>query len=276
MLISCKGDVWVGLVSKVYVHLVTVGAGIISNYLREKRGDPICNVLSNDSLLLKHATDSSKVFMKVYEYLKSDPRKASPEINAMWKYIDRGLVSQVYLYHTDTGAGKFCAEILKKFLREELHIETYVIKVNGFGLDFEEGLANLLDKIVSKLHKLSKTPIAETYLNATGGFKPENSILVIAASLLNIKTIYYMHEKFKEPIELPILPLTISRKHLEKIKWIRKQEKQHGFALKKEFTEKYSEKELEELKNKKLIIEENGKIKLRKWTKTIIKIMKTT
>lgn len=115
MLISCKDDVWVGLVSKVYVHLVTVGASIISNYLREKRGDPICNVLSNDSLLLKHATDSSKVFMKVYEYLKSDPRKASPEINAMWKYIDRGLVSQVYLYHTDTGAGKFCAEILKKF-----------------------------------------------------------------------------------------------------------------------------------------------------------------
>jgi len=206
-------------------------------------------------------------------FLKSNPRRASPEVNAMWEYIDRGEVNEIYLYHTDTGAGKFCAGLLKKFFEEEFHIEAHTIRVNGFGLDFEEGLANLLDKIVDKVVKLRTSPLVEVYLNATGGFKPENAILVIAASLLNIKTIYYMHEKFKEPIELPIFPLTIDSKYVKELKWIRNQEKEHGFALREDFVKKFNIKMIEELKAKKLIVEENGRLKLRKWTKTLIKIL---
>ncbi len=263
---------WVFKMVIKHVHLVTVGAGIVNNYLRDNPSDlEFKRVCLNDKELFKRASEVFPVFQRVYSYLCKNPRRASPEVNAMWKYLERGLVNQVYLYHTDTGVGKFCAELLRKYFREEHNIETYVVKLEGFGLVFEEGLTSLLDKVVDKIRKLTLSPLVRVYLNATGGFKPENAILVLAASLMNVKTIYYMHEKFKEPIELPIFPLTIKEEYLKILKQINEYEKMHGFSIKIELIKKIGEAKLNELKERNLIVEENGRIKLRKWMKVMLK-----
>ncbi|MEM4650566.1 MAG: putative CRISPR-associated protein [Pyrobaculum sp.] len=45
-----------------------------------------------------------------------------------------------------------------------------------------------------------------TYVVATGGFKPESTFAVIAAYLAGAHGAVYIHETFKDVVELPIPP----------------------------------------------------------------------
>jgi len=254
-------------------HLVVCGTSILDNYSRIPTiSDEDKRICLDDAEVRKRSSPADPFFIRVYEYLLKDPWKASAELNAMRKYLDEGLVDEVYLYHTDTGKGTFCALIIEKYLSYAYTLRVNSIRVEGFGLMefFEDGLVNLLDKLMSKIHELTKTK-CKIYLNATGGFKPENAITVIAASLLNINEIYYIHERFAEPIKIPILPITITPKYTKILKELYEYHKLHGFASKTRIEEIYGSETLNELKDRNLVKEENGKIILRKWTRTIIK-----
>ncbi len=48
-----------------------------------------------------------------------------------------------------------------------------------------------------------------TYVVATGGYKPESTFAVIAAYLAGAHGAVYIHETFKEVVELPMLPLQL-------------------------------------------------------------------
>jgi hypothetical protein len=48
-----------------------------------------------------------------------------------------------------------------------------------------------------------------TYVVATGGFKPESTLAVIAAYLAGAHGAVYVHETFKDVVELPMLPLQL-------------------------------------------------------------------
>lgn len=48
-----------------------------------------------------------------------------------------------------------------------------------------------------------------TYVVATGGYKPESTFAVIAAYLAGAHGVIYVHETFKDVVELPILPLQL-------------------------------------------------------------------
>ena len=48
-----------------------------------------------------------------------------------------------------------------------------------------------------------------TYVVATGGYKPESTFAVIAAYLAGAHGAVYIHETFKDVVELPILPLQL-------------------------------------------------------------------
>jgi len=258
-------------------HLVICGTSIIDNYSRIPTiPDEDKRICENDHELLERSSPANTFFLKVYEYLKRDPWRASAELNAMRKYLENGLVNEVYLYHTDTGRGRFCATILEKYLRDIYMLQKIEsIRVEGFGVKeyFEDGLVNLLDKLMDKIQKLTK-PGNKIYLNATGGFKPENAITIIAASLLNINEIYYIHEKFIEPIKLPILPITINPKYTKLLKELHQEHKLHGFTPKTRIEKEYGSEIINELKERNLVKEENGKIILRKWTEIMIKHIK--
>lgn len=258
-----------------HIHLVTVGAGILTNFLRSTQcTEEDKTIIKNNLELIKRATPTSKLYIKVYNYLLSNPRKVSPEINAMWNYINENKVSEVYLYATNTGKGLFCSNILRKYFYDKIKVKTEIIIIKDFGILFEDGLINLLDKLSKKIFELKRNPNIKIYLNATGGFKPENAILYVIASMLKIDQIYYIHENFKEPIKLPLIPLSIDPSYLQILKEILNYQTKHGFMPKTTFLEKHGHNQLEHLKTWNLIIEENGKIKLKKWTKTILKTIK--
>jgi len=153
-------------------------------------------------------------------------------------------VNEVHLYSTDTGRGKFCANQLQKYFYDEIGVKADIVRVEGFGipLQFEEGLVNLLDKISNKITTLKQNPNNQIYLNATGGFKPENAILYTSAALLKIDNIYYLHEESKKPVQLPLIPITLNPKYMKILRHIDKYENEHGFTPKSQFTQKYGEK----------------------------------
>ena len=256
-----------------YIHLVTVGISIISNYCRNFAEEDELKILKDDWEVCKRSTPSSRLFMNVYERVKAEPRSMSAELNAMWNYIQEKMVNEVYLYSTDTGRGEFCANQLQKYFYDEIGVRANIVKIGGFGVpsQFEEGLVNLLDKISNKITTLKQNPNNQIYLNATGGFKPENAILYTSAALLKIDNIYYLHEELKKTVQLPLIPITLNPKYMKILKYMNNYEREHGFTPKSQFAQKYGEENLHHLKTWNLIIEENGRIKLRKWTKTILK-----
>lgn len=226
----------------------------------------------DDGEVLKRAYPGSIFFIRVYDFLKANPYGVSAELNAMKDFLRDKLVDEAYLYHTDTGKGLFCAKIIEKFLMDVYSLRVETIRVDGFGVKgfFEDGLVNLLDKVMDKIYRLIKAG-HNVYLNATGGFKPENAMLIMAASLLGVQNIYYIHERFIEPVNLPIFPLAINQKFIDPLKKLYNDYKEHSFTPLKVFIEQYGENTLHNLKSRNLIAEENGRIKLRRWAYTILK-----
>ncbi|MEM2193488.1 MAG: putative CRISPR-associated protein [Candidatus Methanomethylicia archaeon] len=254
------------------VHLVTCGTSIIENYIR--RLDPSSEdrrIAESDVEVMKRVMPADPFFRRVYSLLREDPYAMSAEINAMRGFLENKLISKVYLYHTDTGKGLFCAKLIEKYLTDNL-IETETIRVEGFGVEgfFEDGLVNLLDKVMDKAYRLLEAGF-NVYLNATGGFKPENAILTIAASLLGIQNIYYIHERFRSHVDIPVLPLTLSHEYLKPLKHLYEECGKHGFASQFQFIENYGKNIFSSLRNRNLITIEDGRIKLRKWTYIMLK-----
>lgn len=255
------------------VHLVICGTSIIENYRRKTDiSDGDRRICDSDDELFKRASFADEFFLRVYDFVKSDPFRASAELNSMRRFLEARGIGGVYLYHTDTGRGLFCARIIQKVLVDVYGLNCQLIRVEGFGVSgfFEEGLVNLLDKLMDKIGELHKAGV-NVYLNATGGFKPENAIAVLAASLLDVENIYYIHERFQDVEMIPIFPIVIDPNYIEPLKKLYEDYKLQGFTSKGEFERIYGLNMIEDLKNRNLIKEEDGKLILRKWTKTVIK-----
>jgi len=259
-----------------HVHLVTTGTSIVANALKKDISEDIKNTLikaklatpgSPEDLELKeHVSITSRVFNEVYTIVVKDPYTMSAELNSLKYFLENGLVDKVLLLSTDTGVGYFCSSIVKKYLSEKAGIDTEVKVVKGFGVVFEEGLMSLLDtacKLISEYKKAGH----KVYVCATAGFKPETSFLIIAAFLLNVDSVYYIHENFREHVELPSIPLTVKAVYLNELKKIYEREKLHGFLPADEIEENV----LKELSERRLVtIEDQKKVKLKKWIKVLL------
>jgi CRISPR/Cas system-associated protein Csm6 len=75
-------------------------------------------------------------------------------------------------------------------------------------VDFHEGLLQLARAVGNDVKKARREGRL-TYVVATGGFKPESTFAVIAAYLAGAHGAVYIHETFKEVVELPMLPLQL-------------------------------------------------------------------
>jgi len=255
-----------------YVHLITVGASIITNFRRLRAKDErLIRLTLNDAELFKRAHKGDMLFDEMYKMLRERPREMSAELNSLWPYLEQDMVNEVYLYYTQTGAGKFCSTLLELYMRDELNLHVHTVEVKGFGVEFEEGLVNLMDKIASKIVELRSQPNVAIYLNATGGFKPENAILVLIASILGLRGIYYMHEAFKEPVVLPVFPVSIRSEFLECLRWIESQMRLQGFAVKREVKERFGDQMVKLLLVWNLAEERDGRLVLKKWTKAVLR-----
>ncbi|MEM1875156.1 MAG: putative CRISPR-associated protein [Candidatus Hadarchaeales archaeon] len=178
-------------------HIVTTGTSLLANVRREIGKEP-----SEGELL---------------SFVKRDPRKASAELNTLLPLLEEKKDKQhyVYLLHSDTEEGRLCAKILQSFL-SQLKLRIYVesVEISGLGdpKNFRHGLAKLFEKVVEliRAHYLQNDTV---YVHATGGFKPETAIALLASNLPGIGApVLYIHESFREVVRLPAMPVRLRRK----------------------------------------------------------------
>lgn len=149
------------------------------------------------------------------EFAVSTPEEACAEFNTVVKFARRypALFDDVYavFYSTDTDDGRaagaalregFCRVARAKRCAAELKV------VPGLGVDFNAGLLALAREVGLDV-KRSRREGRLAYVVATGGFKPESTFAVIAAYLAGAHGVVYVHESFKEAVELPMLPLQL-------------------------------------------------------------------
>ncbi|MDQ6963581.1 MAG: putative CRISPR-associated protein, partial [Mariprofundales bacterium] len=153
--------------------------------------------------------------------LERDPYGMSAELNAMDWVLESKCdgVSEVILYASDTPEGEHSAKLLRGFLEKACSgITVSVKRVGGLGRDFWPGLLELVRTLVRDVRRLvAEKEYSVIYLNATGGFKPETAMALVAASLAGPVAAYYKHESMRETVMLPPVPLALDRSRLRSI-----------------------------------------------------------
>lgn len=240
---------WVTGLPYKFLHLVTVGTSVIRNASQSRNIDPgIRDKLISWAMASprswedveagNRAVPGSDEFRAVLSYVSGNPRRASAELNAFIGYLEylmsRGVVNvkhYIVLLGTDTGAGWFSTRILEEYLsnireqdlsriwgiREHMIKDVEARRINNLGISFKDGLLNLIG-VVKEIVSEKSGEYDRILANLTGGFKPESAAILIAAGLLGIDTVYYIHEVMKEIAEIPVIPLSIdpqARKILE-------------------------------------------------------------
>ena len=184
-------------------HILTTGISLLDNFRRAQ----------TPTLSLEEATRHNK---RIRQYLDSDPKAASAEINSLQNRTNflqdttRNLV--VTLIYTTTPAGRLVFSLLKSFLRGKV-AQVHSIPINGFdapqkpmnAADAQKtaagDLIQMRTRVVEHIAKMQKQS-AEIELNCTGGFKAEVAILYELGRTLRVP-VYYLHESFKVCITLP-------------------------------------------------------------------------
>lgn len=219
-----------------WLHIISVGTSILVNYERYKaseaerlgvsgwgRASPMDPV---QDVALSHASPSSMVFQSLMKFVEENPYRASAELNAFLKYTSLSSHAPpgevgVLLYSSDTGTGYLCSRLVYEYLRRtgyRVLAEPLIITGLGRGPEkLDDALASLMDLVVSRIREWSGRGV-KVYINATGGFKPETTFLVIASCIAGATAAYYIHEVFHEVTELPLPPLNLDPKLRELVK----------------------------------------------------------
>ncbi len=230
------------------LHVFTVGTSVLRNAAARAGSDPHlaphASVLrswaqasvdsSEDLEAGKSAVPGSPVFRDVLGAVAASPRSMSAELNAFLGLLDGlgegSFEHRVYLLSTDSGAGWFSARVLEEFLKPMssgipgaylsgggLHrvVGASSVRVAWLGRDFGKGLVNLLAEVKRAVSREAGWA-DEVLFNLTGGFKPEAGFLALAAGLMGVNRLYYIHESMGRVVELPVIPLKVAD-HVEQI-----------------------------------------------------------
>ena len=140
-------------------------------------------------------------------------RACGAEVNSVASLIANGYAPQdagIYLFHSDTQAGRQIAEILRAYFSGQGHAPVAAVPIADLQDDDPKrfrtkGLRNLAKAICGKVRDHSAAACA---INATGGYKAQIAIAVLLGQALGIP-VYYMHERFSEIIPFPPLPVAL-------------------------------------------------------------------
>ena len=263
------------------LHVFSVGTSLLRNFAEHGGRAKLARVvrrwawLSPDDeeqlMVERRARRGCRVFEALVNYLDADPREASAELNAFYGLTPKPRPGEdgVVLYSTDTGTGWLCARALGVHLEEAGFRVEGPHRLRGFGLGpdrFEEGLMSVVDLVVPRI-KRTKARGLRVYVNPTGGFKPEAAFLVLASALAGADRAYYVHEAFREVVELPLLPIKLVEELVEPVVKLGgevplheagKLLQLHGAAL-------------HVLKDRGLVEEAEGFLKLKAWVRELLK-----
>jgi len=190
-----------------YVHIVTVGASLASNYEidRNKKRVPEAEIEKRlgempEARKAQYTKDLIRYIQD--KEVKEKITEASAELNALNRYLSE--ISLAYLIHTDTNLGRCCAQALKTHLTGKAIQVAEPIEIQGLhsAETFQKGLANLVRQTAQILDHHRKN----VRICATGGFKPEVAIASILGFIARAP-VYYIHESFRQEVHLPALPI---------------------------------------------------------------------
>lgn len=145
---------------------------------------------------------------QIANYIRqTDPEKASAETNSLSRLLVEG--DNIVFLHSQTEEGLKCAQALcrhfeRKGYRSELcEVKDLLYTESRFKM---RGLRSLVSIIIDLIRKEKKQG-RKVVLNATGGFKAEIAYATLVGLLFNVP-VYYIHEIFKEIIEMPPAPIS--------------------------------------------------------------------
>jgi len=266
-----------------WAHIVLVGVSILSNAFRD-------GVVSEDLQRLEDKLNidpslNDVLAEKLYGYLKQDCRKASAELNTCLDLIVEGYRNGrqqwCHLLTSETNIGRLCGRVLARYLRDfsssELNGKLSVLEptsINHLGdpEKFNDGLANLFEEIV-KLITYHKSRGDVAFVHATGGYKPETAIAILAANSPGAGApTFYIHEHFNQLIRIPALPITFRR-------WRRFSDMMNSLAgveeaNKEQYINIFSRSAVEEAIRLGWITEENSSLRLTPFGRLLWKKMK--
>ncbi len=135
------------------------------------------------------------------------PELASAETHTLHK-LPMLEGDRLTLLHSDTAEGAWCARALAAHYRTRGH-EVGERRIAGIGYKAgpfaEQGLSGLISAAFGEIRRASKSGEAVT-LCATGGFKAETAIMSLVGLLTGTRVVY-IHELFRDMIEIPSLPI---------------------------------------------------------------------
>ncbi|MEM4949630.1 MAG: putative CRISPR-associated protein [Candidatus Jordarchaeales archaeon] len=202
-------------------HVVLVGASIVTN--AQRVGVISAALPEVEKMLADGRLSKEELVDKLVDFVLKNPRDASAELNTIFDLLVEGYESKmqqwVYLLFSDTMIGEVCSEVLKLCL-EKLSSEEYggrvsvkTAKVLGLGKPdtFNDGLANLFN-MITNIIRYHKEEGDRVYVHATGGFKPEAAIAILAANSPGTGApVFYVHEHFRKVIRIPAMPVKFRR-----------------------------------------------------------------
>jgi putative CRISPR-associated protein (TIGR02619 family) len=137
----------------------------------------------------------------------TDPEKASAETNSLSRLLQTD--DRIGFLHSQTDDGKRCAETLRRHYEGE----GYVADLREVpDLTYTEsrfkmrGLRSLVATLIDLIRNERKQG-REVLVNATGGFKAEIAYATLVGLLFDVP-VYYIHEVFRDIIEMPPTPIS--------------------------------------------------------------------
>lgn len=187
------------------LHMVTVGVSLLSNFSRET-DIPVA--------------DAKKHSDKLKAFLKKNPTAACAEINSL--QLRCGILDKrkakpdIALVVSHNAEGQCAAGIIAAFLKRECGIQVVKLQMSAPDLaaradadpdevnrKTREALLAMRDKVQKHVEKIRKQhPNANILFNMTGGYKAEVAVLYELGRFLRVP-VYYLHESYKMPVELP-------------------------------------------------------------------------
>ncbi|MGQ9656442.1 MAG: putative CRISPR-associated protein [Fimbriimonadales bacterium] len=167
--------------------IVTMGTSLVGN--AQKAG-----MEGNLQGYLKQCQQSGRLY------------EASAETNSLMRLLQEG--DKIVFLYSDTDEAKQIVEALQKFYDKEGYtVEARLIphlnyKESSFKV---RGLRSFVAELATAIRREQQTG-RTVLINATGGFKAEAAYATLVGVLFKVP-VYYIHEMFKDIIELPAIPI---------------------------------------------------------------------
>lgn len=205
-----------------------------------------------------------EAFTTLLSLLREKPA-LSEEAQAILYYLKAAELDQLYLFSQATGIGRLCSNVLAEYLAGE-GVKADVRIVKGLGVDFELGISSLIDAFAWLARKHRNDVL---YLGVPASLAAEGVVAAVCASLAGFERLYYI--RAGKTTELPSFPIALKSEYVQTLKWLLEYELRYGYVPVEEAKLKLWAKTLSELIKKDLLYEDSGKLKLRRWTKSLLR-----